>query len=312
MPGPMGGPRGGATTQKPKDFKETTKKLIKGYLAKYKLALIVVFIFAIGSTIFTIVGPKILGNATTEIFNGLIGKLTGGNGIDFGKIGQILLTLLGLYVISAIFSFIQGFTMTSIAQKITYKLRNDIAEKINKLPMKYFDTKTHGEVLSIITNDVDTLSMNLNQSITQIITAICTIIGILIMMLSISWEMTLISIIILPIAAFIVKVVVGKSQRYFKKQQDYLGHVNGQVEEVYSGLNIVKVFNSEEKEIEEFKKANDELYHSGWKSQFLSGLMHPVMNFISNVRICWSSSSRRISSSSRNNNSWKYTKFYPI
>ena len=240
MPGPMGRPGGKMETEKPKNFKETTKKLINGYLSKYKLALIIVFIFAIGSTIFTIVGPKILGNATTEIFNGLIGKLSGGNGIDFGKIGQIALTLLGLYIVSAIFSFIQGFTMTSIAQKITYKLRNDIAEKINKLPMKYFDKKTHGEVLSIITNDVDTLSMNLNQSITQIITSTCTIVGILVMMLSISWEMTLISLIILPISAFIVKSIVGKSQKYFKKQQDYLGHVNGQVEEIYSGLNIVK------------------------------------------------------------------------
>lgn len=209
MPGPMGRPGGKTETEKPKNFKETTKKLINGYLSKYKLALIIVFIFAIGSTIFTIVGPKILGNATTEIFNGLIGKLSGGNGIDFGKIGQIALTLLGLYIVSAIFSFIQGFTMTSIAQKITYKLRNDIAEKINKLPMKYFDKKTHGEVLSIITNDVDTLSMNLNQSITQIITSTCTIVGILVMMLSISWEMTLISLIILPISAFIVNSLVA-------------------------------------------------------------------------------------------------------
>ena len=298
MPGPMGRPGGKMETEKPKNFKETTKKLINGYLSKYKLALIIVFIFAIGSTIFTIVGPKILGNATTEIFNGLIGKLSGGNGIDFGKIGQIALTLLGLYIVSAIFSFIQGFTMTSIAQKITYKLRNDIAEKINKLPMKYFDKKTHGEVLSIITNDVDTLSMNLNQSITQIITSTCTIVGILVMMLSISWEMTLISLIILPISAFIVKSIVGKSQKYFKKQQDYLGHVNGQVEEIYSGLNIVKVFNSEERANKEFKKANNELYHSGWKSQFLSGLMFPVMNFVANVRLCWSCSCRWIFSNS--------------
>lgn len=283
MPGPMGGPGKGQTIERPKNFKETTKKLINSYLGKYKLSLIIVFIFAIGSTIFTIVGPKILGNATTEIFNGLVGKLSGGNGINFEKIGQILLTLLALYIISAIFSFIQGFTMTGVSQKITYKLRNDIAEKINKLPMKYFDTKTHGEVLSIITNDVDTLSMNLNQSITQIVTTICTILGILIMMLTISWEMTLISLIILPISAFIVKNIVGKSQKYFKKQQDYLGHVNGQVEEIYGGLNIVKVFNGEEKAMNEFEKANNELYRSGWKSQFLSGLMHPIMHFISNI-----------------------------
>lgn len=287
MPGPRGGlghgPNAATTQEKPKNFMSTTKKLVKDYLSKYKLALIIVFIFAIGSTIFTIVGPKILGNATTEIFNGLISKLSGGNGIDFGKIAQILITLLILYIISALFSFIQGFTMTSISQKLTYKLRNDLAIKINKLPMKYFDKKTHGEVLSIITNDIDTLSMNLNQSITQIITAICTLIGILIMMFSISWQMTIISLIVLPISILIVKQVVGKSQKYFKKQQDYLGHVNGQVEEVYSGLNVIKVFNGEEKAENEFKKANEELYHSGWKSQFLSGLMHPLMNFIGNV-----------------------------
>ena len=283
MPGPMGGPRGVQTTERAKDFKQTTKKLIRSYLAKYKIPLIIVMIFAIGSTIFTIVGPKILGNATTEIFNGLISKLSGGSGIDFGKIGTIALTLLGLYVTSAIFSFVQGFLMTNVAQKITYRIRNDIAVKINKLPMKYFDKKTNGEVLSVITNDIDTLSMNLNQSITHIITAICTIIGILVMMFSISWQMTLISLVILPIAGILVTFIVKKSQKYFNRQQDYLGHVNGQVEEVYGGLNIVKVFNAEEKVTKEFEKANDELYHSGWKAQFLSGLMHPVMNFISNV-----------------------------
>ena len=282
MPGPMGGP-GKKSLEKAKDFKGTTKKLIKEYLSKYKIALIIVFIFAIGSTIFTIVGPKILGNATTEIFNGIVGKISGGTGIDFGKIGKILLTLIGLYVISALFSFIQGFTMTGVAQKITYKLREDISKKINRLPMKYFDKKTHGEVLSVITNDVDTLSANLNQSITQIITSICTLIGILVMMFSISWQMTLISLVILPVSALLVKNIVGKSQKYFKAQQDYLGHVNGQVEEVYGGLNIVKVFNAEGKVTNEFKKANDNLYHSAWKSQFLSGLMFPVMNFIGNV-----------------------------
>lgn len=276
-------PRPGTNLDKPKDFKQTAKKLINTYLSKYKVALIVVFLFAIGGTIFTIVGPKILGNATTEIFNGVVGKLSGGEGINFGKIGEILITLLALYVVSAIFSSIQGFVMTGIAQKVTYKLRTDISKKINKLPMKYFDTKTNGEVLSIITNDVDTLSMNLNQSITQIITSICTVIGILIMMFSISWQMTLISLIILPISGIIVKKIVEKSQKFFKAQQDYLGHVNGQVEEVYGGLNIVKVFNGEEKTLKEFKKANDELYHSAWKSQFLSGLMFPIMNFIANI-----------------------------
>lgn len=284
MPGPMGGPMGkGQTTEKPKDFKKTTKKLIDSYLSKYKIGLIIVIIFAIGSTIFTIVGPKILGNATTEIFNGLVSKLSGGSGIDFGKIAQIALLLLGLYLLSAIFSFVQGFTMTGIAQKLTYRIRNDIAAKINKLPMNYFDKRTNGEVLSIITNDIDTLSMNLNQSITQIITAICTIIGILIMMFSISWQMTLISLVILPVAAFVVRIIVGKSQKYFSRQQEYLGHVNGQVEEIYGGLTVVKAFNAENKVTNTFDKANDELYRSAWKSQFLSGLMHPVMNFISNI-----------------------------
>ena len=275
--------RVGSNLDKPKDFKQTTKKLVNTYLAKYKFSLIIVFIFAIGSTIFTIVGPKILGNATTEVFNGIVSKMSGGSGIDFTKIAQILITLLVLYVISAIFSFIQGFTMTRVSQKVTYKLRDDISKKINKLPMKYFDKKNNGEVLSIITNDVDTLSMNLNQSITEIITSICTVVGILIMMLTISWEMTLISLIILPISGFIVKKIVGKSQKYFKSQQDYLGHVNGQVEETYGGLDIVKAFNGEERAIKEFKNANDELYTSAWKSQFLSGLMFPIMNFVSNI-----------------------------
>ena len=285
MPGPMGGsgkgPKG--PVEKAKDFKGTTKKLIKDYLSKYKIALIVVMIFAIGSTIFSIVGPKILGNATTEIFNGLVNKLSGNGGIDFGKVGSILLTLLGLYVISAIFSFIQSFVMTQVAQKLTYTMRNNLAQKINRLPMNYFDKKTNGEVLSIITNDIDTLGTNLNQSITQIITAICTLVGILIMMLSISWQMTLISLIVMPIGAFLVKIIVEKSQKYFKMQQDYLGHVNGQVEEVFSGLTIVKAFNGEDKACEEFSKANAQLYKSAWKSQFLSGLMHPIMNFVSNI-----------------------------
>ncbi|MCI8760249.1 MAG: ABC transporter ATP-binding protein [Clostridia bacterium] len=286
MPGgPMGnGPMNHAdTTPKAKNFKHTASKLIRNYLGKYRIALIVVFIFAIGSTIFTIVGPKILGNATTEIFNGLISKISGGNGINFGKIGEIAITLLILYLISALFSFIQNFTMTDISQKLTLKLRNDIIRKIDKLPMKYFDTKTNGEVLSIITNDIDTLSFNLSQSVTQIITSICTIIGILIMMFSISWQMTLISLVILPIAGILVKNIVGKSQKYFERQQAYLADVNGQVEEIYGGLNIVKAFNAEEKVTKEFEKANHQLYHSGWKSQFLSGLMFPVMNFISNV-----------------------------
>lgn len=283
MGGPMGGPRKGMSTQKAKDFKGTTKKLISQYMSKYKVALIVVFIFAVLSTVFTIVGPKILGNATTEIYNGIVSKISGKTGIDFTKVGQILLTLLGLYFISVIFSAIQGFVMTGVSQKITYKLRKDISTKIDHLPMKYFDKKTHGEVLSIITNDIDTLGMNLNQSLTQIITSICTIIGILIMMFSINVQMTFISLIILPVAAGLVGIIAKHSQKYFKAQQDYLGHANGQIEEIYSGLNIVKIFNGEENAAKNFEQANNELYRSGWKSQFLSGLIHPVMNFIGNI-----------------------------
>ena len=286
MPRPMGGPmRGprGANQEKAKDFKGTMGKLLNKYMAKYKWQLIIVIIFAIGGTIFNIVGPKILGNATTEIYTGLTSKITGGSGINFENIANILITLLILYVVSMCFSGIQGFVMTNVSQKVTYKMRNDLVSKINKLPMRYFDKKTNGEVLSIITNDIDTLSTNLNQSITQIISASCTLIGILVMMLSISWQMTLVSIIILPITLIIVSFIVSKSQKYFKRQQDYLGHVNGQVEEVYGGHNIVKAFNGEEKAIEKFEQENEVLYKSAWKSQFLSGLMHPIMNFMGNV-----------------------------
>lgn len=284
MPGGMMGPRGGrGSTERPANAKETTKKLIKHYLVDYKWQLLIMLIFAVGSTVFTIVGPKILGNATTEIFNGIVGKISGGTGIDFSKVLGILLTLLGLYAISAFFGYIQGFTMTSIAQKLTYRLRNDIAVKINKLPMSFFDKKTHGEILSIVTNDIDMLSQNLNQSITHIITSVCTIIGILVMMLSISVTMTIVSLIIVPLSFFVIRIVVKKSQKYFKKQQDYLGHVNGQVEESYGGHDVIRVFNREEKTIEEFDELNKELYKSAWKSQFLSGLMFPVMNFFGNV-----------------------------
>ena len=284
MPGPMGGgPGGHHTTAKAKDFKGTTKKLIKGYLGKYKIKLLIVAIFAIASTIFTIVGPKVLGNATTEIYNGIISKISGGSGIDFEKLAKILLTVLSLYVISGVCSFIQGYTMSGVSQKVAYKLRQDLSIKINKLPMKYFDKKTNGEVLSIITNDIDMLGMNLSQSITQIITSVCTIIGILAMMFSINVTMTLISLLILPIASIIVSVITKKSQKYFKKQQEYLGHVNGQVEEIYGGLTVVKAFNGEQKSINNFKVANEELAKSGWKSQFLSGLMYPLMNFLGNL-----------------------------
>lgn len=281
---PMGGgPHGGnLPAEKAKDIKGTTKKLAKT-LSQYKIAVIIVIIFAIGSTIFSIVGPKILGNATTEIYTGLMNKISGTGGIDFEKIGKIILFALGLYAVSALFNLIQSYIMAGVAQKITYKIRNDLTHKINKLPMKYFDKRTNGEVLSIITNDVDTLSTGLNQSITQIITSVCTIIGILVMMFSISWEMTIVSLLILPVSAGILKKVIGKSQKYFVKQQEYLGHVNGQVEEVYGGHNIVKVFGREEEVTKEFEKENEELYKSGWKSQFLSGLMHPLMNFVGNV-----------------------------
>lgn len=285
MRGPRGrGPgRGMGSVEKAKDFKGTMNTLVKKYLARYRIALIIVIIFAIASTIFSIVGPKILGNATTEMFTGIVSKISGGNGINFGKIGNILLTLLFLYIISAVFGAIQGLIMTQISQKLTYKLRNDLAQKLNKLPMNYFDKKTNGEVLSIITNDIDTLGMNLNQSITQIITSVCTLIGILIMMFSMNVWMTLVSLLILPLSVFAVGKIVGKSQKYFAKQQEYLGHVNGNIEETFGGYNIVKVFNGEEKAVEDFKKSNDELYTSAWKSQFLSGLMHPIMNFVGNI-----------------------------
>ena len=271
-----------ASTEKVKDFKGTLKKLMVN-LKEYKISLIIVFIFAICSTVFTIIGPKILGNATTELFNGIIGKLSGQAGIDFHKIGVILLTLLGLYLISMVFSYIQGFIMTGISQKFTYKLRKQIVSKVNKLPMSYFDKKTTGEILSIMTNDTDTLNMGLTQSATQLVTSIVTIIGILVMMFSINVPMTFISILILPIAAILMGIIVKKSQKHFINQQDYLASVNGYVEEIYSGYNVVKVFNAEEKMLTLFNEENEKLYNSAWKSQFLSGLMHPIMNFISNI-----------------------------
>lgn len=278
--GPKG--PGAMATEKAKDFKGTVQKLFKS-MGKYKIQLIVIVIFAIASTIFSIVGPKILGNATTELFNGVISKLSGGAGIDFGKIASILTFLLGLYIISAIFSYIQGFIMTGISQKYTYELRKKVSIKINKLPMNYFDKKTHGEVLSIITNDIDTMSQSLNQSTTQLITSIATIIGILVMMLSINVVMTIVALLILPIATLITMFIVKHSQRYFSDQQEYLGHVNGQIEEMYSGQNVIKVFNAEDKVVKNFEKDNEKLCSSGWKSQFFSGMMHPIMNFIGNL-----------------------------
>jgi ATP-binding cassette subfamily B multidrug efflux pump len=279
--GPMGhGPMGSG--EKAKDFKGTMKRLWK-YLAVYKIALLTVVIFAIGSTIFSIVGPKILGNATTELFEGLVSKISGGAGIDFGKIGQILLFLIGLYFISAVFSYIQGWLMTGVSQKLTYRLRKEMSEKINRMPMNFFDTKNHGEILSIITNDIDTLSTSMNQSATQLITSLVTVIGVLIMMFSIDWLMTLIALFILPISMIIISLVVKKSQKYFKSQQEYLGHVNGQVEEVFGGQNVVRAFNGEEKVTAQFEKDNNVLYQSAWKSQFLSGMMQPIMQFVGNL-----------------------------
>lgn len=282
--GPMGGsPHGGmGTGEKAKNFKGTIKKLMK-YLSTYKIGLILVIIFAIGSTIFNIAGPKILGKATTEIFTGLVGKVSGGVGIDFDKVARILISLMCLYLTSAVFSFIQGYIMTGVSQKLTYRLRKEVSEKINRMPMNYFDTRMHGEVLSRVTNDIDTLSQSLNQSATQMITSFTTIIGVLVMMLSISPLMTLVALLILPVSLGLISMIVKHSQKHFKKQQEYLGHVNGQVEEVYSGHNIVKVFNKEEDVIREFDETNDILYQSAWKSQFFSGMMMPIMQFVGNL-----------------------------
>lgn len=282
---PMGrgpGHGGMGTGEKAKDFKGTIKKLI-GYMSVYKIQMLFVLIFAVGGTIFNIVGPKILGKATTEIFNGLVNKVSGTGGMDFKRIGQILLWTLSLYVVSAVFSFIQGYIMTGISQKTTYRFRREISEKINRMPMSYFDKMTYGEVLSRVTNDVDTLGQSLNQSATQMITSVTQMIGVLIMMLSISPVMTLVALLMLPISVTMISLIMGKSQKYFRGQQEFLGNVNGQVEEVYSGHNIIKAFNKEEETIEIFEKTNNQLYDSAWKSQFLSGMMMPIMQFVGNL-----------------------------
>lgn len=277
------GPHGPmAPGEKAKDFKGTIKKLL-GYIGKYKIGLVAVLIFAIGSTVFNIVGPKILSKATTELFEGLMRKVQGTGGIDFTKIGKILIFLLGLYVVSAIFSFVQGWIMTGITQKMCYRFRREISEKINRMPMKYFESRTVGEVLSRITNDVDTLGQSLNQSVTTLITSITTIIGVAIMMLTISPLMTLIAFIMLPVSAGLIALVMKKSQKFFFVQQEYLGKINGQVEETFSGQNVIKAFNRENVVLEDFKKDNDVLYQSAWKSQFLSGMMHPIMVFVGNL-----------------------------
>ena len=282
--GGMGhGPAGMMPGEKPKDFKGSLKKLMH-YLGAYKIGLIFVLVFAVASTIFNILGPKILGKATTAVFEGIMNIIAdNGNGIDFNYIGQIILILLGLYIISLIFSCIQGYIMTGISMKVTYNLRQNIFSKINRLPFKYFDKTSYGEVLSFLTNDIETVNQTLNQSVTQIITSIATIVGILIMMFSISWQMTLVAICIVPLSFIMVVLVVKKSQKHFSEQQTYLGHINGHVEEMYSGHNVVKAFNGEQASFKTFDHYNDTLYSSAWKSQFLSGLMMPMMNFIGNL-----------------------------
>ena len=280
MPKHKGGPP--VAMEKAKDFKGTVKKLW-GYLSKYKIALIIVLLFTIASTVFSVVGPKILGNATTELFNGVISKYTGGAGINFTKIGKILLFLLALYICSAIFSYIQGIIMTNISQKLAYRLRKEVSKKINKLPMKFYDNKTHGEILSVITNDIDTLSQNLNIEATQVISSVATIIGILIMMFSIDWIMTLVALLTLPLSIVIIAFIMKKSQGYFKSQQDYLADVNGEVEEMFSNQSVIRVFNAENKMISKFEYDNNKLADVAWKSNFVSGLMHPIMNFVGNL-----------------------------
>ena len=284
MGGPMGRMGGPRSVEKAKDFKGTMKKLL-AYLKPYRLSILVVLLFAIGSAAFSIVGPKILGEATTKVFEGLVAKITGvpNASIDFGYIGKIAIILIVLYIVSTLFGLIQTFIMSGVAQKVSYNLRKQISEKMDTLPLNYFDTRTNGEVLSRITNDVDTVNQTLNQSLSQIITSIVTLIGVLIMMFSISWIMTIATFIILPVSLTLISQVVKRSQKYFKSQQEYLGHLNGQVEEVYGGHNIMKAFNREEASTKEFDSLNNTLYKSAWKSQFLSGMMMPIMSFVGNL-----------------------------
>src|SRR5258708_7959019 len=281
--GPMGRGPMVMGVEKARDFKGTMRKLIQ-YLSAYKAAIVVAVIFAIASTIFTVVGPKILGLATTKLFEGVIGQITGsGAGIDFGYIGNIILLLIGLYLIASLFSYVQGWVMSGISMKVTYNFRKDISEKINRMPLRYFDGTNHGEILSRVTNDVDTVSQTLNQSLSQIITSVTTVIGVTIMMLSISWVMSLVAFVIIPVSFIIMGLVIKQSQKYYKEQQDYLGHVNGHVEEMYTGHLVVKAFNGEAQSVEKFDQYNDTLFNTAWKSQFLSGLLFPVMGFVGNL-----------------------------
>lgn len=282
-PGMGPGPRGMLPGEKARDFKGTLRKLVS-YLSAFRVQIIIVLLFAIASTIFSILGPKILGKATTKLFEGVMGKIAGsGTGIDFVYIGNIIILMMGLYLISAIFSYIQGWIMSSVSMEITYRFRREIAAKINRMPLKYFDGTNHGEVLSRITNDVDTVSQSLNQSLTQIITSVVTVVGVLIMMLTINWLMTLIALLTVPIALAFITFVVKNSQKFFKQQQEYLGHVNGHIEEMFGGHVVMKAFNGEERSVQKFDTFNTPLYESAWKSQFLSGLMMPIMGFIGNL-----------------------------
>jgi ATP-binding cassette, subfamily B, multidrug efflux pump len=291
--GPMGMGHGGPMAmmqrgEKPRDFKGTLKKLIN-YLGRYRYLILFIWMLAIASTVAMIVGPKILGKATTKLFEGVLAQISGKGSIDFKYIGNIIVLTLSLYLVSALLSYGQGWIMTNVSMNLTYQFRKDISQKINRMPLKYFDGTSHGEVLSRITNDVDTISQTLNQSLTQIITSVATVIGVLVMMFSISWQMTLIAIAILPFSFGIIGLIIGKSQVFFKRQQDYLGHINGHVEEMYGGHIVMKAFNGEAKSVEQFDQINTTLYDSAWKSQFLTGLLFPIMNFIGNlgyVAIC--------------------------
>jgi ATP-binding cassette subfamily B protein len=269
--------------EKARDFKGTMRRLI-AYLGSYRISILIVMIVAVGSTIFSIVGPKIMGRATTRLFENVMAQIRGtGTGIDFDYIGRILLTVGALYLASALFAYVQGWIMSGISTDIAYRLRRDIAEKINRMPLRYFDGTSHGEVLSRLTNDVDTVNQTLSQSLSQMITSLVTVIGVLVMMLTISWQMTLAALLIVPLSALAMTLVVGKSQGYFKAQQEYLGHVNGHVEEMYGGHLIVKAYNGEAESVERFDALNDELYKSAWKSQFLTALIFPIMGFIGNL-----------------------------
>jgi len=280
--GRPGGPMQFTKGEKARDFRGTMKKLI-AYAGRHRTAVIVVFIFAILSTAANIVGPKILGEATTKLFEGVMAQLAGTGGIDFDAIGQIVLIVLGLYLLSALFGYLQGWIMANVSTDITYRLRRDIAEKINRLPLTYFDKTTHGEVLSRITNDVDTVNQTLSQSLTQIITSVVTVVGILGMMFSINWMMTLVALLIVPLSMAVAGLIISQSQKFFTQQQDYLGHVNGHVEEMYGGHLVMKAFNGEASSIATFDKSNGKLYEAAWKSQFLSGMMMPIMMFVGNL-----------------------------